>query len=265
MKKISSLLTVAGVGVAWLGLCCQAHANLINHWKFDEASGSTMAADSAGSLDVTLQGGADFVNDATRGQVLALDGVDDYASNAGEPFTSDMDHTVSVWVNHFDPGVLWQGWISWGSGSGGRYFFGTHNIGYAYAGIGNNLALFDDSDSQPLEDIWQYWTFVRQGTTASLYINGEFAESLTVSDGGQINSAGELRIGRQFDTYECYLHGLMDDMAIWNEVLTADEINNAMNYGAENYQVPEPSSVMLLISVALGALGMLRLQRSGRR
>lgn len=264
MTKNSFQFTVIGIGVVWLGLCSQAQSTLINHWRFDETGGTT-AADSAGSLHLALQGNAHFATDAAHGQVLALDGNGDYARNPNEPFTSDMPHTVGLWVNHFDPGPLYQGWISWGKWgtSGARYFFGTYSGtgGRIYAGMGSSTAFFNDSDAKPAQNTWQYWTLVRQGTTASLYLDGELVETLTVSAGGSIDTSTELRIGRQYDANLYYLHGLIDDVAIWNEALTVPQIKSAMALGAENYMVPEPCSAALLLTAVLGVFGASRLRR----
>ena len=84
------------------------------------------------------------------------------------------------------------------------------------------------------------------------------------SNGGSIDTTGELRIGRQFATTHVTFTGQMDDMAIWNEPLTKQQINNAMNLGAENYQVPEPSSIVLLLLATLGGLAVLRTRRTAR-
>ncbi len=265
MTKLSSLYTFAAVGVLWVAFCGHARGALINHWKFDEVSGSTASDSGSNPLHLTLQGDAQFVTDGVRGQVLALDGVGDYANNSGQPFTSDITHTVAVWVNHFDAGNLSQRWISWGD-VGARYFVGPFSgggpsPGRIHWGFGSASAFFADPDAKPLQNTWQHWAFVRDGASASIYLDGELIETLAVPVSGSISTAGELRIGRQFGTNFEYLNGRMDDLAIWDEALTAYQINQAMNLGAENYLVPEPSSALLLITAALGVLTVLRMRR----
>jgi len=267
MTKILSLLTAAGVGLAWLGLCGQAHSALINHWKFDEAGGATTAADSAGGLDLALQGDAQFVSDATRGgQVLELNtSKNDYASTtSGVPFASDTTHTVGVWVNYASSGQRYQGLMSWGA-SGARYFFGTgggYNAGRMWTGIGSNTISFTESDANPLQNTWQYWTVVRDGTAASLYLDGELVQTVTGASGGSINTSEELRIGRYYGDFPETSGGkLMDDLAIWDEALEGWQIKSARSLGAENFNiVPEPSSAAFFTAV-LGLLAVLRLRR----
>ena len=214
-------------------------AGLTNYWSFDEASDASVAADSVGTLDATLAPSAAFVLDAARGgPVLDLDAArSEYASNPGEPFTSDTNHTVAAWVRHDDSGELHQRWISWGL-SGGRYFLGPYNSGRVSAGIGASTTFaFTDADATPVEGAWQHWAFVREGTSSRLYLNGNLVQTLTSSASGSINTSGQLAIGRQYNAGE-YLNGRIDDLAIWDEPLDATQIQNVMNYGAEYYLAP---------------------------
>jgi hypothetical protein len=54
------------------------------------------------------------------------------------------------------------------------------------------------------------------------------------------------------------LTGLIDDVAVWDEVLDGAQINNVFTSGAANYNIPEPSSICLL---AIGLLGLIALRR----
>ncbi len=254
-------------------LFAPAHAELINHWKLDETSDATAAADSAGSLDAALQGDAQFVNDTTRGQVLSFDGTGDYASNTNEPFLSDRTHTVGVWVYHTAGGASNQGWISWGA-SGARYFIGIYSSGEVtdfptpvLTGVGNNnnCRVAFGSSTACTPGTWEYWTIVRdlENTSLSLYRNGTLLQAKTdATYAGTISTSGELTLGKYYSG-ECF-NGMMSDMAIWDEALNVDQIQNAMTLGAENYQVPEPSSAALLLIAILGGLAVLRLRQSGK-
>lgn len=239
MSRIPSRLAIAAAGFVWLSLPGPARADLVNHWKFDETAGTT-AADSEGGLPLTLQDNAQFVADPKRGQVLDLDGSGDFASNAGEPFTADVTHTVGMWVNHDDPGNLSQRWMSWGA-SGARYFIGPYSgsvvpvNGNVWWGVGNQNAKYTAAGAHPQQNTWEYWTLVREGTDARLYRDGQHVETLNVASGGAISSAGELRLGAQYLGGE-YLDGQMDDVAVWNEALTPQQINNAKTFGAANYE-----------------------------
>ncbi len=224
----SVLLTVGG----WL------HADLINHWKFNETNGVTVAADSVGSLPVTLHGNANFVADATRGQVLDLAGtVNDYADNPGEPFTIMIDHTVTVWVNHHDSGSFSGIWLSWGTLGVGRYFLGPYsgNGGKVIIGQALNTQFFSDPDAAPLLNTWEHWAYVREGSVLRLYRDGEIVQVVTnYNTSGVVGTDSGLQIGRSYD-HLSPLDGRIDDLAIWDEALSQKEIQSAMALGAERY------------------------------
>ena len=226
------------------------NADLINHWKFDEANGVTVAADSAGTLPVTLHGNTTFVTDATRGQVLDLAGTaDDYATNSGEPFTTMINHTVGVWVNHHDSGSFSGIWLAWGvSPPTSRYFLGPHSInnGKVIFGSGeDSYKVFSSSSAAPVSNTWQHWALVRDGIQARLYLNGVLIETITKEDETSINLGGGLQIGRSYDE-TANLDGRMDDLAIWQGGLTEEQIQNVIEYGAKYYLGP-PAGTLIMV------------------
>ena len=68
-KKLIYLISFVLV----LGVASSALANLVDHWKFDEGSGTTAFNTVAGGTDGTIDG-ATWVNDPIRGVVLSFDG-----------------------------------------------------------------------------------------------------------------------------------------------------------------------------------------------
>ena len=67
-------------------LAGSVQAGLVNHWKFDEPSGTTAADSGTGNDPATLYNGASFVSGAS-GNAVNLDGSNDYvrASSASIP------------------------------------------------------------------------------------------------------------------------------------------------------------------------------------
>ena len=247
-------------------LTADLQAGLINHWKFDGTGDDTGSND----MDVTLENGATYAP-GQFGQALSLDGINDYANRPNSaPLTSDGNFTISLWAYQNDPSPVQQRYLGWGI-AGGRAFMGPYaaGTGAITAGIGSSTTItFTDASATPLQNTWQHWAFVRSGTSASLYLDGSLVQSLTVAiDGGTISSANELHIGRQYGAFAEYFDGLLDDVAIWDEALDAEQILNVVNFGAQNFDgvppIPEPSSLLLL---GLGAFGLIRCHRSrGRR
>ena len=72
-------------------------------------------------------------------------------------------------------------------------------------------------------DLVQYWTFDTDGANSVAYLDGEYASSAAfstaLSPGGDYGIAGRFRdsCGTPFD-------GKVDDVAVWNTVLSPDSI-----------------------------------------
>jgi len=74
-----------------------AHAALIHHWKLDEdtATGDTIAVDSVGGLNGTIQGAISV--EGILGNALSFDGEDDLVEIAG--FRAPPKGTIVFWIN----------------------------------------------------------------------------------------------------------------------------------------------------------------------
>lgn len=265
---------------AWLLAAGIARAELLHYWSFDEGTGATAHDDGDASfgLDLTLHGNAQYAPDAERGTVLSLDGTaGTYAySTAGVPFTAPITHTISLWVKHDTHGQ--QRYLSWG-----RYFFGIYPESQSPAGTdgitslcfgASQKAFFTESyydDTAPIVDTplvdfdWHYWTLVAQqeGTnnSVSLYCDGQLVQTIALS-GTTIGASGTVPfyfyVGAQFNGWELF-DGLIDDVAIWDEALTVDEIRIAMTAGP--LALPEPPAVLLSLAGAISAIALSRFRR----
>jgi hypothetical protein len=76
---------------------------------------------------------------------------------------------------------------------------------------------------------WEHIVFIYNGTTLVLYHNGTIQTSTALLS-GKFNSTRELRIGS--DGTDEYVNGSIDEVAIWDRVLTASEISDLWNNGA---------------------------------
>ena len=264
---------------------------------------STAQADvvwTAGAPGGTSGGALQFEGDTadallTGIQAATLTG--DRGNNANTP----SDYTVGLWINS-------------DTGASNEWFLGNDGRG-VHLGIQNGGGLTvghwsaDNTGSTTVAaGTWVHATFTydADGGTVdpvtgvatglqTVYFNG-------VSDGGGDNAAplesgGQIQLGSRRGTIGPAFDGAIDDVAIWNSVLTAEEIRDladgtqtALALGAEAYydfeddvfgttaavqgtgtlgaidlqgitaNVPEPSSLALLLG--LGGLGFLRRKRS---
>jgi hypothetical protein len=241
-----------GKGIAYLscfllvlGATSNALADLVDHWKFDEGSGTTALNSVVGGTDGTING-ATWVNDQTRGTVLSFDGIDDEVNIIGyNGITGGAPRTMCLWINTVDGGGAasnGRGLGGWGTpdpggtrwemninkGGGGRTVDALRFNGSGNGANGTGTTVLTDSS-------WHHVAITLgdppQGTSLTLYVDGMVETIVGSALGSQaINTGtGEVRIGNGVKTSDS-LHyaGLIDDVRIYDHALTQEEIIVAM-------------------------------------
>jgi hypothetical protein len=203
-----------------------ARSEIVGAWLFDEGSGGT-TQDSAGlQADGELIGGADW--DAGRfGGGILFDG------STGHVEVPDPDQvlippvmTAMAWVRFDDlagnHSILEQ--YDWADGLG-AYAFRTNGAQlqcYAIWGVDAPVAAGGALEA----DTWTHCAFSYDGDTLSLYQDGENVGELSIPNGDLNPSNKSLSIGVRGDTKDTHwLAGSMDEVAIFNTALSADEIH----------------------------------------
>jgi len=216
-----------------------ANAQLIHHWKFDEPSGY-FASDSAGSLNLDVIADIDDFSNKFEpgifGNALRLTGNPDHGTNNSVPFTDDVPHSVALWVKHDPITNVSQRYLSWGVLNQGRYFFGYNNPTQTITFGTGNLGQTSWGGTRPADGEWEHWALVRETDSVTLYRNGvnQGTNSYAHQAVG-ISGDTPMQVGKQrFGSGE-YFRGLMDDLAIWDQPLSQQQVLAAMNLGAENY------------------------------
>jgi hypothetical protein len=120
-----SVLVVVGAPIR------PAEGGTVARWHFDEAPGATVAADSVGSLDGSLEGSAEFVSGGISGNAVFMTAVGGGYVTMGDvlPMTSG-DFSIAVWVRT--------------SVSGESFLVGKHLSGSApgyFVGLNSSQAL----------------------------------------------------------------------------------------------------------------------------
>ena len=197
-------------------------ANLVGRYTFDDAN----AEDTGGGVaqDGAFQGGVTTVNDAQRGEVLNLDGVDDSVV-INSLFGSAANVTLAAWVNLDGTGGNNQEIISLGDSfllradetnagtsifyyNGSSYQVVASNIDIAGSGWTHVAGTFDDANDR-----------------ITLYINGVEVASVTTTNSISYTVGTNTVIGNHANGGTNFnFKGLIDDARVYDKALTAAEI-----------------------------------------
>lgn len=267
---ISKTRVCAALAIMMLaGASC--FAQLIGHWTLDGNAMATVGTNG------TLMNGAAGTTDRfgqTDG-AISFDGVNDYISIPGGGGLNNLQSgTIAMWVR-------WDG----AAQSPGNATY-SNNYGAILArqknGVWTNDLIFLDSPdpatariefrpyvlsssavtsaTPPGDGVWRYLAITLTNGSQKLYIDG--ALSATGSATGIIASDLNvpLTVGAWIGDGGSYFRGAIDDLRIYNTVLSASEV-------AALYAVPEPSTSAALagaLALTVAAICRRRARRKGR-
>lgn len=221
---------------------------LISYWKFDEGSGST-AYDSAGDNDGAISG-AQWTEGQVRG-ALEFDGVNDYV-NIGKPESlanlgtatvamwfkpdSTIDTTLGAWVPLFEKngtGAAYNGDMilcflpSWRVHPGVLTLDITNDTG-------EQFAIYSDSNSWP-GGVWQHMAVTWDNVTGAMrmFINSkQQADGLDDFTGVTMSVDRDVTIGSNSEKTDYWWDGVIDEVAIWDRALPAEEVQEVYQFGS---------------------------------
>jgi hypothetical protein len=238
-RRLLFLLSV----VLLLGMAATASADLMAHWRFNEATGDTVEDASGNGNTGTIEdavwvGGKDGAALQFNGETARVV-VPDSPSLHSE--TGDI--SIAAWINvasdpttwgNAGPMVFKQDAYQWNVNSNGALWFGIW---------GARLETIDTYNFADHVGEWHHATLTFEGATqiARIYVDGELNIEGVVSEAVDPTTE-ELYIGFKGDG-GTYFHGVIDDVRIYDSVLTQGEILAAME-GGEGYPFafgPEPA------------------------
>ncbi len=225
--------------------------DLVGWWKFDEGQGGTALDWSGHGNHGTFAGDPQWVA-GQDGGALWFDGNGDYVGISFSPELSVNDFTVLAWVNiAAQPGIF--GILGTRVGSDNTFdlkVMATEihgDIGSGSAWIDTSTDIESDhmgSNGQPGDltvDTWYMIAYVidNTGQQVRLYLDGDLKRTIAISGTPLLMQSGQsMRIG---DTgYSEWMNGLIDDVRIYNKVLTAEEIQVAMRGDLKRAWNPSP-------------------------
>ncbi len=230
-------------------------ADLVAYWPLDEGAGS-VAHDAVGDHDGELVGGPTWISPGQVGAgALSFSG-GNYV-NCGTGVTAAPDMTVAFWMNANAHGYQRPiacsagdysespGWIVMlriDDPPGGVWFRinGTGG-GWADGDVQVNETLYE-------ANTWVHMLFTFDSVTREekVYINGELRGTDTAAEGRSVaNMVNDLRFGSDTGAGEPYT-GMLDEVAIWDNALTAEEVLDVYTLGVlaldpRQASTPDPS------------------------
>ena len=201
--------------------------NLIAWWKLDEGSGNTALDGSGHNHHGTIGGTPDFVP-GYNGDALDFDGSTDYIDVDGQLVSGTF--SLTMWIYPRD--------IPYSSGFYAVLHNDAWNAGSLHVHLRNTTSIINaDINSGPgvesttvlQADQWYHCALTvttTGGNASKLYINGVLEN--TGSGGTGTPYLGPMVIGAWDGGTTRHYHGLMDDIRIYDKVLTVEEITLAM-------------------------------------
>jgi hypothetical protein len=197
--------------------------NLLCWWKLDEGQGTIVLDWSGHGHHGTLIGDPQWVV-GYDGGALDLDGSGDYVN-----FTSTSDlpagaspRTMTGWGRTNSVASGWRWIAAYGSaGTDLATFIGMNGTDLYGGGYGDDVLLSGFWEVS----VWHHISLTYDGTRAILYADG----AQVASEAKSWNTTlGRAHIGRQVNDAAEFWNGQVDDVRIYNRVLSAEEIADVM-------------------------------------
>ncbi|MBI5150807.1 MAG: LamG domain-containing protein, partial [Candidatus Omnitrophica bacterium] len=222
-------------------------SGLVGLWHLNESSGTT-TVDSVGGYTGTLTtmtttslagngaGPSGWNSDAAKfNNALKFDGTDDYVTTATSPTNLNVTNnfTFEAWVNPTDfsasQAVFVKGNV--GTDTGNEYeWYLVGSTGQVMLSK-NNVGTVTSTGSIPAGQ-WSHIAVTFATGSTIFYINGVAGSPQTAAFTTFGSNTETLLIGRRsWSTSSQYFKGLIDEVAIYNRVLTASEIKSHAGMG----------------------------------
>ncbi|MCX5645879.1 MAG: discoidin domain-containing protein, partial [Phycisphaerae bacterium] len=218
-KSILVVFCALLLGPAW-----PASAALVGWWQFDETSGNVATDSSGQGNDGAIVGPPQWVPGKIGG-ALQFNG-STYVNCGNKPSLNIRNQiTMAFWFKVQAFSNTWETFLAKGDGAyRSARSGGTGNATH----MGVTGANYFDAVTVITDNQWHHWAGTYDGTTAKIYIDGKVDAQATY--GGQIgdSSAYNLYIGENAQATGRFLHGLLDDVQIYDNALTVVEIQSIM-------------------------------------
>jgi hypothetical protein len=221
-------------------------AGLVGYWDMDETSGATAMDSSDNGNDGTLynMSSPSCWGIGQIGNTLRFDGSNDYVSlPIGSVINSLTNCTIASWVN-WDGGGSWQRIWDFGTGETVNMFLTPRNgstgtLRFAITTNGSsNEQQITKSGSSPLSTGWHHIavTIDTSNHTHKMYLDGALAAQNTSGTltPHSLGTTNHNYLGRSNYSADPYLDGRLDDVRIYNRVLSTTEVTALYQWSGDN-------------------------------
>jgi hypothetical protein len=220
-KKIVFLVVLGSAllfgGVSWASL----REGLIGYWPYD----GDMLDYSGLNNHGTAFGNPNFVRGLVGSAALNFDGSDYVRMDSVADDITSNDITLSAWVKTTDSA---GDWFSCNTATGGNVAL--------WAITGGRAAMYDgayegQSSTFVTNGTWHMLTYIRKGPTGYTYVDG--AQENTHTANFNFSPTDRWSIAQEWDgdNPSDFLAGTVDEVAIWDRALTAEEVAFLYNNG----------------------------------
>jgi hypothetical protein len=247
--SISNVIGITNSSVAYLQVrplpAADIFANLAAYWKFDDASGSSTAADSsANAIAGVLVGFADlsacwvagltngalsFNGDASTADLVAIPAVGTPAPPVLD-FSANPAFTLAAWVKASLPQTNGAAIICKGAGGGGeQYAMDVNGGNFRFYARDTNGVAVNLNTTVPVNGTWQHVAAVLDVPNGIMnyYVNGQLV-NLTVPPASINTNSHEVSIGNRqsgaLTAYNLPFTGGIDDVRIYARALNSADI-----------------------------------------
>ena len=203
--------------------------NVVGGYDFEDTA--TPGKDIVGTVgDATVNGG-EITTDAERGNVLKLDGVDDFVK-LPEQATAYKGYTIMMWFKASEL-QMWQRVFDLGDDNRNYMFLSpmaaTNKLRFAQT-MSDDGEKMINGDTVKRDD-WVHVAITISGTSkrTTMYVDGEKVGSTVLSVWPEEYLGTSNYIGKSQFVADPYFEGCVDDVYIFDYALSKDEVNSYMN------------------------------------
>ncbi len=256
LRKMELLVLLLAVSLIAGAANADITTGLVGYWKLDDGSGTTAVDSSGYGNDGTLEGSPEWktTGDDFRIGTGALDFVyddSDYVDCGNDPIFNITDEiTVSVWIKVSEFNQRFQVIVGKDGGSWmlSRNRF-TDNLRWYCEGITGADGNYYVTGTVPVNDgEWHHIAGVYDGSTISLYTDGVLDVSQSAFGPINTNDHPVWISGRAIAT-DRWWNGLIDDVRVYNQGLSADDIMELYLYRGDTATNIKPTNGAELVAI----------------